>query len=93
MTWTLAQRRDTSGDVVATLPIHRFSAQDVSHAVITAAMKVHSELGAGLLESAYQACLHHELHQAGIQAACQVGLPVIYRGAKVRNRISNRSAS
>ena len=29
-------------------------------------MKVHSELGAGLLESAYQACLHHELREAGI---------------------------
>jgi GxxExxY protein len=68
---------------VATLPIHRLSAQEVSHAVITAAMKVHSELGAGLLESAYLACLHHELYQAGIRSACQVGLPVIYRGVKL----------
>jgi GxxExxY protein len=42
-----------------------------------------SELGAGLLESAYQACLHHELHQTDIQAACQVGLPVVYRGVKL----------
>lgn len=46
-------------------------------------MKVHTELGAGLLESAYQACLHHELQQAGIRAACQVGLPVVYRGVKL----------
>jgi len=46
-------------------------------------MKVHSELGAGLLESAYLACLHHELYQAGIRSACQVGLPVIYRGVKL----------
>ena len=68
---------------MSTAPIHRLSAQEVSHAVITAAMKVHSELGAGLLESAYQACLQHELHQAGIQAACQVGLPVVYRGVKL----------
>jgi GxxExxY protein len=68
---------------VATVPIHRLSAQEVSHAVITAAMKVHSELGAGLLESAYQACLHHELHLAGIRSACQVGLPVVYRGVKL----------
>lgn len=51
--------------------------------MITAAMRVHSELGAGLLESAYQACLHHELHRGGIQAACQVGLPVVYRGVKL----------
>src|SRR5271165_2804171 len=68
---------------MATAPVHRFSAQEVSHAVITAAMRVHSELGAGLLESAYQACLHNELHLAGLQAACQVGLPVVYRGVKL----------
>ena len=64
-------------------PIHRWSAQEVSHAVITAAMKVHSELGAGLLESAYQACLQYELRQEGMQAECQVGLPVVYRGVKL----------
>ncbi len=68
---------------MATVPVRRMSAQEVSHAVITAAMRVHSELGAGLLESAYQACLHHELHRSGIQAACQVALPVVYRGVKL----------
>jgi GxxExxY protein len=54
---------------MATATIHRLTAQEVSHAIITAAMKVHSELGPGLLESAYQACLQHELQQAGFQAA------------------------
>jgi len=68
---------------MATSPIHRLSAQEVSHVVVTAAIRVHSELGAGLLESAYQACLHHELHVAGIRSACQVALPVVYRGVKL----------
>jgi GxxExxY protein len=68
---------------MASVAIHRLSAQEVSHAVITAAMKVHSELGAGLLESAYQACLHHELHEAGVRSTGQVGLPVVYRGVKL----------
>jgi GxxExxY protein len=68
---------------VATLPIRRLSAQEVSHAIITAAMRVHSELGPGLLESTYQACLQHELYQVGIQSAAQVGLPVVYRGVKL----------
>ncbi|HTS34490.1 MAG TPA: GxxExxY protein [Candidatus Solibacter sp.] len=63
--------------------VRRLSAQEVSHAVITAAMRVHNELGAGLLESAYLACLHHELTVAGFQCACQVGLPVVYRGVKL----------
>jgi GxxExxY protein len=46
-------------------------------------MKVHSLLGPGLLESAYQACLAHELRNRGVQVATQVGLPVIYDGQKL----------
>jgi len=68
---------------MATASIRRLSAHEVSHAIITAAMKVHSELGPGLLESAYQACLLHELKLAGFQSAGQVGLPVVYRGIRL----------
>jgi GxxExxY protein len=68
---------------MATASIHRLSAHEVSHAIITAAMKVHSELGPGLLESAYQACVQHELQQAGFRAASQVGLPVVYHGVRL----------
>lgn len=46
-------------------------------------MRVHTELGPGLLESAYQACLQHELREKGIRSEAQVGLPVVYRGAKL----------
>ena len=60
-----------------------FTPQDVSHAVITAAMKVHSALGPGLLESTYVACLQYELLDAGFQSSAQVGLPVVYRGIKL----------
>lgn len=55
----------------------------VTGAVITAAMKVHSHLGPGLLESAYEACLAHELRKQGMEAAQQVGLPVIYDGERI----------
>jgi GxxExxY protein len=68
---------------MATVPIHRSSAQQVSHAVITAAMKVHTEFGPGLLESTYTACLQYELTVAGVRSATQVGLPVIYCGVKL----------
>jgi GxxExxY protein len=68
---------------MATASVQRLTAQQVSHAVITAAMKVHTELGAGLLESAYAACLQYELKSAGYDSAAQVGLPVVYRGVKL----------
>ena len=41
-------------------------------------MKVHSALGPGLLESAYEACLKHELTRRGLKVLSQVTLPVIY---------------
>jgi GxxExxY protein len=68
---------------MATATVIRFTAQQVSHAIITAAMRVHTELGPGLLESTYQACLQHELLRAGYRSLAQVGLPVIYDGVRL----------
>jgi GxxExxY protein len=68
---------------MATAPIRRISANEISHAIITAAMRVHSELGPGLLESTYTACLQHQLYEAGIRSAAQVGLPVVYHGVRL----------
>jgi GxxExxY protein len=50
----------------------------ISGQIVDAAMKVHSALGPGLLESAYEACLLYELHQRGLKAVRQVELPVVY---------------
>ena len=55
----------------------------VTHAIIGAAMKVHSALGPGLLESAYEACLVHELRKAGFKVEQQVELPVNYDGIRI----------
>ncbi|MBI4441841.1 MAG: GxxExxY protein [Acidobacteria bacterium] len=46
-------------------------------------MKVHSAVGPGLLESAYEACLLHELRDLGLKVAAQVSLPVAYDGVKI----------
>ena len=46
-------------------------------------MKVHSALGPGLLESAYEACLLFELHKRGLKAVNQVQLPVVYESVKI----------
>jgi GxxExxY protein len=48
--------------------------------IIAAAIEVHRYLGPGLLESAYEECLCHELHLTGLSFRRQVPLPVIYKG-------------
>jgi GxxExxY protein len=68
---------------MSTYAIRPLNAQGVSHAIITAAMRFTRNWGPGLLESAYQACLQHELRQAGIRSEVQLGLPVVYRGTKL----------
>lgn len=55
----------------------------ISGQVIEAAIKVHSALGPGLLESAYEACLEYELRKRGLQVLRQVVLPVIYDGVQM----------
>jgi GxxExxY protein len=55
----------------------------VTHRVIHAAMTVHTGIGAGLLERAYDACFYLELAESGLRFEHQVKLPVIYRGLRV----------
>src|SRR5436305_1346040 len=50
----------------------------ITGGIITAAMKVHSVLGPGLLEKAYNVCLAHELRKNGFKVETEVKLPVIY---------------
>ncbi len=51
--------------------------------IIEAAMRVHSALGPGLLESAYEACLVYELRKAGFRVEAQVPLPVVYEDVRL----------
>jgi GxxExxY protein len=51
--------------------------------ILAAAYAVHTELGPGLLESTYQACLAQELMDRGLRVELQVPLPVVYKGKKI----------
>jgi GxxExxY protein len=55
----------------------------ISGEIVDAAMEVHTHLGPGLLESAYEACLLYELNQRGFRAIHQVPLPVEFKGVKI----------
>jgi GxxExxY protein len=54
--------------------------EELTEKVIGAAIEVHKALGPGLLESAYEECLCHELHLRNLNFARQVPLPVQYKG-------------
>ena len=56
---------------------------EISGAIVDAAMKVHSALGPGLLESAYTACLRHELIKRGLKVTSEVPVPVVYDGIRL----------
>jgi GxxExxY protein len=60
------------------MDLNRLSSQ-----IIKAAITVHKELGPGLLESVYHACMLIELSNMGVKAQSEVMLPVVYRGQKV----------
>jgi GxxExxY protein len=52
----------------------------ISAQIIAAALKIHSAIGPGVLESVYQTCMVHELKTAGLAVQSQIVLPVIYEG-------------
>ena len=57
--------------------------QEVTRSLIGAAMDVHAALGPGLLESAYESCLAHELTLRGLPFDRQVELPIVYKNERV----------
>jgi GxxExxY protein len=59
---------------------HKEDVERLATAVVDALYTVHRGLGPGLLESAYQACLAHELRRRGMAVRCEVWLPVRYDG-------------
>jgi GxxExxY protein len=63
------------------MALNRLSSQ-----IIKAAITVHKELGPGLLESVYHACMLIELRNMGIKVQSEVLLPVVYRGRKVNGQ-------
>src|SRR5438128_5359899 len=54
--------------------------EEAARQVVDAGLKVHRTLGPGLLESAYEHCLAHELQLRGFAVRRQVMLPIEYQG-------------
>lgn len=56
---------------------------ELSNIVIGLAIKVHTTLGPGLLESVYRECLYHEIGKSGFRVEKEKSLPVIYEDIKL----------
>ena len=59
------------------------SENEISKILVDVFIKVHSELGPGLLESVYEAAICHELSKRGLQYKKQLGIPVFYDNVKM----------
>ncbi len=62
---------------------NRSQLNEISRQVIGAAIEVHRELGPGLLETAYEACLAYELSQRGLAVERQKQLPIAYKSVQL----------
>ena len=58
---------------------------EIGEAIIASAMKVHTALGPGLLESAYETCLLYELEKRGLPVHRQVLIPLQYEDLTINN--------
>jgi GxxExxY protein len=56
---------------------------EVAKQIVDAAYRVHTSLGPGLLESAYEAVLAFELENRGLRVARQQTVPIIYQGTRI----------
>ena len=56
---------------------------EIATKVIGAAIEVHTGLGPGLLESAYQECLYYKLNEAGLSVIKEKPMPLIFEGVKL----------
>jgi len=59
--------------------------EEIGHAIIGAAIRVHSAVGPGLLEGAYETCLLYELEKQDLSVRNQVLIPIRYQDLKIDN--------
>jgi len=59
---------------------------DLTHAIIGCAVRVHSEIGPGLLENIYNECMQYELHAKRLHFDRERAVPLVYKGQKLKSR-------
>ncbi len=72
-------RKNVTQERMAKLGQRTVTENEIGKIVVDSAIKVHRELGPGLLESVYEAVMAHELQHAGLEVQRQVAIPIRYR--------------
>ena len=52
--------------------------EEIGKAIVNACIKIHKQLGPGLLEKVYEVCLEHELRKLGYMVERQIDIPIVY---------------
>jgi GxxExxY protein len=68
--------------------IYAMEINEITEKIIGCAIELHRNLGPGLLESTYEACLYYELQKVGLNVKTQLGLPLIYK--EIRLEVGHR---
>jgi len=66
-------------------PLIPAETERVGKTVLDAAFKVHTVLGAGLLESVYEIAMKHVLEKAGVVVETEAKLPIMFEGVKLES--------
>jgi GxxExxY protein len=59
----------------------------IAKVIVNAAFNVHKELGPGLLEKVYEACLAYEISKAGFEVKRQVEVPIVYDNIQLKEKL------
>lgn len=78
LTLNYQQQKERCNFLTTEITEKMLSVNQITETIIGCAIKVHSALGPGLLESAYQQCLFYELKKSGLKVEKEKSLPVIY---------------
>lgn len=61
--------------------------EEIAKIIVNAAFKVHKELGPGLLEKVYEACLAYEIAKVGLDVKRQIDIPIVYDGVRLNEKL------
>lgn len=61
--------------------------EEIAKIIVHSAFKVHKQLGPGLLEKVYEACLAYEIEKAGLNVKRQVNIPIVYDGVVLKENL------